>query len=395
MPTPEGPAVPVPRYGEASLAELTPSLLAGLGVEGMTDSLAIGPLERACLLLVDGLGWEALRAHPGEAPFLNALADREQDGSGRPITAGFPATTVASLGSLGTGLPPGEHGLVGYTFAVPGLDRPVNAISWALAGVGPDADVERVLSPEGFAPGGTLLQRAMAAGVGVVRVGPADLDRTPLSRAIFRGGAYEDELSLGDLAALAADSLAAPGRRLVNAYHPGLDTTGHVRGVASESWRLELAHVDLVAEHLARRLPPGAALVVTGDHGMVDVPDDAKVDLADAPALAAGVRMLGGEARARYVYAEPGAAEDVFAAWRETLGDRMWVSTREQAIDDGWFGSRVTDDARSRIGDVVAAAHARVGVFERATDPLQAMLVGHHGSMTAAEQLVPLVIARA
>ena len=394
MRTRDEPTVPVPLYGEASLADLTPALLTSLGVDGLPDVFALGPLERVCLLLIDGLGWEQLRAHREEAPFLNALADGRDGGSGHAITAGFPATTVASLGSLGTGLSPGEHGLVGYTFGVPGLDRPVNAIAWALAGAGPDADVEAALPPEGFAPRGTLLQRALVSGIGVVRVGPPDLDRTPLSRAVLRGGAYRDDYSLGDLAALAAQALAEPGPRLVSSYHPGLDTTGHARGVGSESWRLELAHVDVVAEQLARRLPAGSALVVTGDHGMVDVPDEAKVDLADRPELAAGVRMLGGEGRARYVYAESGAAEDVQAAWADALGHRMWVRGRDEAIAEGWFGPRVTDDARARIGDVVAAAFAPIGVFERAVDPMQAMLVGHHGSMTSEEQLVPLVIAR-
>jgi len=394
MPTWEEPAVPVPRYGEASLADLMPAILTALGLLGTVDAFALEPLERACLLLIDGLGWEQLRAHREAAPFLNALADGRDGGSGRPITAGFPATTVASLGSLGTGLPPGEHGLVGYTFGVPGLDRPVNAIAWALAGAGPDVDVESVLPPDGFAPGGTLTQRAVAAGIDVVRVGPPDLDRTPLSRAVVRGGVYRDHFALGDLAAIASLALADPGPRLVSAYHPGLDTTGHARGVGSESWRLELTHVDVLVEQIAARLPARSALVVTGDHGMVDVPDAAKVDLADRPELAAGVRMLGGEGRARYVYADPGAADDVLAAWTETLGDRMWVRDREHAIAEGWFGARVTDDARARIGDVVAAAFAPVGIFERAADPMQARLVGHHGSMTPHEQLVPLVIAR-
>src|SRR5262249_46477512 len=156
-------------------------------------------------------------------------------------------------------------------------------------------------------PGGTLMQRAVAAGIDVVRVGPPDLDRTPLSRAVVRGGDYRDHYALGDLAAIVVAALAEPGPRLVSGYHPGLDTTGHARGVASESWRLELTHVDVIVEQIAARLPPRSALVVTGDHGMVDVPDEAKVDLGDRPELAAGVRMLGGEGRARYVYAVPGA----------------------------------------------------------------------------------------
>ena len=83
-----------------------------------------------CLLLVDGLGSELLRANRVVAPFLNSLAKE-------PMTAGFPATTAASISSLGTGLPPGQHGLVGYTMAIAGQSRAFNALTWSLYGIGP------------------------------------------------------------------------------------------------------------------------------------------------------------------------------------------------------------------------------------------------------------------
>jgi hypothetical protein len=43
---------------------------------------------------------------------------------------------------------------------------------------------------------------------------------------------------------------------------------------------------------------------------------------------------------------------------------------------------------------VVAAAHDPIGVFQRDVDPGQARLVGHHGSLTSAERLVPLILFR-
>jgi hypothetical protein len=135
-------------------------------------------------------------------------------------------------------------------------------------------------------------------------------------------------------------------------------------------------------------------LVVTGDHGMVDLRPEEKLDLADNPDLASGVRILGGEARARYVGTVPGATDDVLSAWRSTLGDRMWVWGKEEAIAVGLFGPIVTDRARERIGDIVAAAYGRVGIVERNVDPAQARLNGHHGSLSAAEQLVPLLVYR-
>jgi hypothetical protein len=127
---------------------------------------------------------------------------------------------------------------------------------------------------------------------------------------------------------------------------------------------------------------------------MVNLEPDQRVDVADLPELMAGVRFLAGEARARHVHARPGAEADVAATWTEVLGDRMWVAPRDQAIAAGWFGPRVADGVRDRIGDVVAAAAGPVGVFQRDVDPLQSQLVAHHGSMTPAEQLVPLLLVR-
>ncbi|MDP9296779.1 MAG: alkaline phosphatase family protein, partial [Actinomycetota bacterium] len=132
--------------------------------------------------------------------------------------------------------------------------------------------------------------------------------------------------------------------------------------------------------------------VVTADHGMLDVPAEGRVDLADHPELATDVQMLGGEARARHVYVQPGAEADVAAAWRAGLGDGAWVGLRDEAIEMGWFGPEVRGDVRPRIGDVVMAASAPVGVFQRHVDPAQARLLGHHGSLTPDEALVPFLV---
>jgi hypothetical protein len=156
-----------------------------------------------------------------------------------------------------------------------------------------------------------------------------------------------------------------------------------------------LRHVDLLAESLAAALPPDVVLVVTADHGMVDVPPEHRVDFDRTPALRTGVRLLGGEARARHVYTRPGAAADVLATWTALLGDRMWVVSREEAIAQGWFGPDVPAATAPRIGDVVAAAYGEVALVASEAEPMESALVGLHGSMTSAEQRVPLLVTRA
>lgn len=98
---------PVPRYGTGSLADLLPTLAAYQGVPGFTAGIAeLTPADRNCVFLIDGMGWEQIKAHPDEAPFLASLLGSSRGGTGLPITSGFPATTATSLASVGTGLPP-------------------------------------------------------------------------------------------------------------------------------------------------------------------------------------------------------------------------------------------------------------------------------------------------
>lgn len=374
-----------PRYGEASLADVVPSLLAALGVLGELDRLGLGltGVRRVCLLVIDGLGSQLLAAHPGAAPFLTSL-------TGPVLTAGFPSTTATSLSSLGTGLPPGEHGLVGYLIGLPGQDRALNTLAWRLHGPGPRVDMLHELVPEQFQPTPTAFERAVSAGIRVVRLGPAQHAASGLSRASLRGGQFRTTYSLGDLAASAGAALRESSRALVYAYHGDLDITGHVRGPAAPAWAMELANVDRLAAAIAEQLPPDGALVITADHGMVQVAD--LIDLDRTPELSSGVRLIGGEPRARQVYAVEGAAGDVLDTWREVLGEQYAVLSRADAITAGWFGPRVTAFVRPRIGDVLAVPRGAGALIRSGAEPSQSALLGHHGSLTAAELLVPALV---
>lgn len=377
----------IPRYGDGTLADLVPSVLGVLGVAGDTDRIGLGldGVRRVAILLIDGMGAELVAARAEAAPFLAQQPVRS-------LTAGFPSTTVASLASLGTGLPAGEHGLVGYLLAVPDHDRLMNPLKWRLMGEGPTVDLLKEVVPEQFQPSRTAFQRAAADGVVVTQVAPMYQAGSGLTRAALRGGDFRPSFSSGDLVDGVIGALAAGDRTLVYAYHGDLDLTGHVRGPGSESWALELAQIDVTIRLIAERLPPGSALIVTADHGMVHVEDP--VDFDRSPELRAGVRSLGGEPRARHVYTEAGAADDVAAAWREALGEDFTVRTRSEVIGAGWFGPSVLPRVRSRIGDVVVVADRERAIIRSGAEPLQSRLVGHHGSLTPAEMLVPLCTFR-
>lgn len=368
-------ALRVPAYGESSLCEVLTSALAALGVRGEHDALGLPPASRYCVVVIDGLGWNLLRAHPVAAPFLASL-------SGRAITATTPSTTATSLTSLGTGLAPGRHGMLGYTTRAPGGNVLFNALRWE-----PDLD------PRAYQPNPTVIERAVAAGVAATVVSERKFRNSGLTAAALRGP-FRGANSYGERVATAVRALTSAERgapALVYVYDGDLDYTGHGNGCGSPAWRYQLGVVDRFVEELADALPPDTVLVVTGDHGMVDVAPERRVDIDQVPALRDGVALVGGEARFRHVYTHEGAADDVRASWREVLGDRAVVRLRDEAVAAGWFGAM---DARNveRIGDVVVAMVGDNAVEYTSVFPREARLIGLHGSLTDDEMLVPLLV---
>lgn len=372
-------------YTDGTLADVGTSLLAALGVGDEIDRFGLDPTPRACVFLVDGLGWLQLQRHADVAPFLASML-------GRPIPAGFPATTVASLSSLGTGLASGEHGLTGYTSYVDDVDAVVNWLAWRSVGAGEDLR-DRIV-PEVVQPRPTVWERAAAAGIATSICTFDNFAGSGLTRAVLRGGRWGGTLTEGDAVARAVEASSVGFRSLVYVYVSALDLVGHMRGPDTEAWREQLAVVDRLAERLAAGLPPETTLVVTADHGMVHVPEDAKVDADTVPQLRDGVVALAGEPRARYVHCVDGAAGDVADGWRAVLGGEWWVGSRAEAVDAGLFGPSVSGPAARRIGDVVAVSLGAAGVVERRRLPRLAAMPGQHGSVTDEELLVPLLVSR-
>jgi len=364
------------------LADVVPSVLSALGGPEFERRIPLPDgLAGACVLLVDGLGAELLDAHAADAPVLAGLR-------GQSLSVGFPSTTAAGLAAVGTGCRSGKHGMVGYSFRL-GDAGVVNALQWR--GHPGGEDVRDAQPPERVQPLPTTFERAAAAGFAVTVASNAQFAGTGLTRAVLRGGRFVGVHGLGDLAATVQHAVAEGG--FCYGYHGDLDLIGHLHGPGSLAWRLQLRQVDRLVESIVEGLAPATMLAVVADHGMVAVGDDDRVDVDTTPALLDGVAAIGGEARARHVYAADGAADDVLAAWRESLGERAWVVSRDEAIAAGWFGGRVADRVRDRIGDVVAAGRDSTVLVRRTAEPVESGLVGHHGSLTTAEQRVPLLTA--
>ncbi|QKW15600.1 alkaline phosphatase family protein [Verrucosispora sp. NA02020] len=373
-----------PEYGGGSIADVLPSALAVLGVPGAADLLDLGAdlsgVRRIAVLLVDGLGWYQI---PTAAPYAPTLAGLTA-AAGRPLTCGFPSTTPVSLVTLGTGAAPGAHGVLGFTLRVPGTERVLNHIEWS-------GDP----SPLRWQPVATQLERARAAGVAVTVVSRPEFGGSGLTVAANRGGDYRGAAGVDAVATTMLAALTAGrGPTLVSGYHPDVDRDGHLSGVDSAPWRASVAEVDGMLARLVDGLPPDGALLVTADHGQLDVPAAHRFDLDTDPRLTDGVRVVAGEPRVRYLHTAPGATADVVAAWSAVLGDAARVLVRDEAVAAGWFGP-VPEAHLERVGDVVVVCNDTYAVLaSRSESPMVSRLVAFHGADTAAEMTIPLLVLR-
>lgn len=367
------------------LADVLTSACALLGVPGTSDRLGLaarlGPVRRIAVLLVDGLGYHLLAAAAEHGPTLaDVLAGRA--GVLSELACPFPSTTPTSLVTLGTGRQPGEHGVLGFTVNVPGTDRVLTHVQW-----------RDDPPPRQWQPIPTLLERAAAAGVRTRVVSRPEFAGSGLSVAAYGDTAYVAAARSEELAAGVLRELAA-GPGIVYGYHPTLDSVAHHSGIASPQWGRAAASVDRLITRIAAGLPDDAALLVTADHGGLDVPASARVDVADDPRLAAGLRVVAGEPRMRHLHTVDGAAPDVIATWRGVLGDRAQVLSREAAVSGGLFGP-VADAHLARIGDLVVVCTGDTVVLATGREPeTVAGLIAFHGSNTPVETAVPLLSFR-
>ena len=364
------------------LSDVLVSACALLGVPGTADRLRLAELvgapRRICVLLVDGLGYHLLPQAAPHAPLLaDVLAGRT--GALHELGCSFPSTTPTSLTTLATGVLPGAHGVLGFTVNVPGTERVLTHVAW-----------RDDPTPREWQPVPSLFDRAAAAGTRVSVVSRPEFAGSGLTVAAYGtpryvGAEHAEQLAEQMLAELAA----GPG--LVYGYHPTLDAVAHQHGIASPDWARAAAAVDRLITRIADGLPEDAALFVTADHGALDVPADGRIDLDADPRLTAGVRVVAGEPRARYLHTVPGSTADVLATWRELLAGRARVLGREEAVAAGLFGA-VPEEHLPRIGDVVVIAEGDTVILASAHEPESVgKLVAYHGALTAAETAIPLI----
>lgn len=360
-------AAPVmPAYGARCNASVVPALSWNIDTDLLPADITGS--SQCVLLVLDSLGWKHLddaRTAGLALPHLDAL-------DGGPATTVAPSTTAAALTSISTGVPPGEHGIVGYRF--PAAGEVMNALRWTTK----SGDWRREAEPSEI-----QLTEPFAGAPWTI-----------VSDRMFRGSAFtEAYLGSGPYVGVHHPSSTAAevrtaldgGASRVYAYYDGLDHVAHIYGVHSAQFVAELRFCDWLVGLLTEALPSGTGLVVTADHGQIDASELVELDSQ----LLHHVNTLSGEPRFRWLHTD-GNTADAAAIAEDRHGSQAWIKTQEQVVSEGWLGPRVTNDARSRLGDIALIARAPVGFADPAERHAEKLL-GRHGSITGAEMYVPVL----
>lgn len=347
-------------------------------LQGEDNPLSLRPVSKAAVLVVDGLGAHNLEDRRGHARWLTEKW-RQRSIVG---DSGFPSTTASALTSLTTGEVPGVHGIVGYTIRDPASGVLINHLK----------DWEPYVNPERWQRSRTIFEKAREVGIPSLSMGERRFAGTGFTHAVWRGATFVGTDSLHDQFTTLRQFFDENDRGIAYLYWPALDRTGHSSGVGSDAWIRRLEDLDQQLRTLDSLLSADEGLVITADHGMVDVRDDRKLMVTENSTLLHSVAAWGGEPRVAQLYLEkPGDPEDVAARWRDALGDDALVLTRTQAVEGGLFGV-VSPEVLPRIGDVlVLAVTDRAFYRSELASPQSMRMLGQHGSVTATEREVPVI----
>jgi hypothetical protein len=355
----------LPALEGASVAGIVPALVGGHDAPWIPELARSAP--SVVLLVVDGLGWNAVQEHAARLPTVAAM-------DGTAITTVVPSTTSTALTSICTGLAPAQHGVLGYRMRVGG--DVLNVLRWSV----PDSH----RPPDPF----DVQRHTSFLGREIPVVTKSEFRTSGFTQAHLRGARFVGWQTVATLVEHTV-RLVASGERFVYAYYPGVDNVAHEFGLHNGFYERELQFADALVGMLLDALPSHATLVVTADHGQIHLERE---DWIELPELAPLVDVMAGDGRFRFLHAKPGAAGELLEAARGVVKERAWVLSRAELLASGWLGAGATGTIPGRVGDVVLASRDASAFVDPAL-PVEVRLRSGHGSLTPDEMLVPLVAA--
>jgi len=349
-------------------------------ITGLDNRLSLRRAKSVCVVMVDGLGAQNLKSARGHAPFLNA----SMASSGESIACAFPATTATSLTSFATGTNSGTHGLLGYQVFDRNSKKPLNLLSgWS-----------DEFKPQDWQLAPTVSQVAAEKSVPTYFVGPAEYEGSGFTQAIMPAALYRAGKTIADRVDRAIEILNQAQESLVYLYVPELDQAAHAKGVSSSQWLQRVEELDSQLRRLDKAANKTTGLLVTADHGVIDVPADKQLYLDELDVDWDAVINISGDPRVPYLYLDPDASGQlpmVQSQLRQHLGDAALVLNASELAQSGLYGT-VSDAVKPRIPDLAILALKPVAFYHRGhAKPQSLKMIGQHGSLSHQELMIPLI----
>jgi len=358
-----------------TLGRLSDVFVSALGaVTGHSNRLGFKRTKKAIVILVDGLGSENIRRAAGHAPFLNAALAKSKS-----INSVFPSTTAAAITSFGVGARPSDHGVLGYSV----FERKTQMVRNLLSGWGAD------FKPENFQPLESISADAKRQGIRSVTIGPGEYAGSGFTKLNMSDAEYLAAKTFEDRASATLSVARAKQSSLTYVYFPELDGAAHQFGADSVQWLNLIEELDLLVRNLVAELPDDVGLLLTADHGIVDVPRDRQIMLDELEIE--GLIAVTGDPRNSFLYFEPGTNIPVIqAALALELDGDCYVATPQDLIEQGWLGNNVRND--EYLPDLFVISRTDVACYHRQfAKPQSLRMIGQHGSISGAELSVPLL----
>ncbi len=381
-----------PDYRGGSIVNLMRSVTAACGGDADAypplrelDSARLADARSLVLLVLDGLGYAYLRQQAGGSVLKQHLSRR--------LTSVAPPTTATAITTFLTGQAPQQHGLTGWFTWFRELGSVLAVLPFTVR-CGREPLGQSGVSATALFGHLPVFDRLPVRSFSVCPdwIAHSDFNRAHLGRAQLLP--YRD---LGHcLRQIARAVRSGDERKYVYAYWPGFDRLAHEAGVGSEAASEHFAELDAGFAHLLDTLAgTDSTVIVTADHGFVDVPPEKRIDLEAHPALKDCLALpLCGEQRLSYAYVRA----DRHAAFEDYVQRHLaqvidWHPS-ESLLTRRLFGlGEAHPELRSRIGDYVLMMKQGHVIQDSLPGENPPAMVGFHGGLSAAEMYVPLVLA--
>jgi len=386
----------LPSYDGRSILNLTSLILTHYGSKSATMALNFSKelQNTMVVIIVDGLGYLQLKEARKRLSIVDAALSKAQ--TFEAMTTVFPSTTSTVLTSFNTGLPPAQHGIIGFSMFVKELGAVVNTITFSPASEkGEGAFESSGLQASYLYPQKTIYQELSSLGVKSKVFTPNYLANTVLSRALYNGAEKFKFSQLSDMFVNIRKELLQKTSepRFITAYWSGVDTISHKYGPMSDEHDAEISafFFMLFSQLVEKCAGAGATLIVTADHGHVNIPEGCFHDLSSDYELLSNLAIPPtGDSRALFLFPKNEHSNEVI---QKRFSETSVILDKKEAIELGLFGVKeLSPSVSSRLGDKLVLPFKQHSYVYRYPTFEYKPMIGNHGGLSQEELLIPLLV---